>query len=284
MTTAPTLRKILYFPLTKIVIGLLVVMLCMIGTRLACTAVFGHTPAAEVWTGIGVAAVTLLSYILLFRYYEQRAIRELSLQSFGRNFLLGVLTGFILQSLVIATMCLYGSYRILHVNPLISVIPALVMSLAAAVTEEILIRGIVFRLLEEKWGSVIALVASALLFGVLHLGNKNATLWSAFSIAIQAGILLAATYMFARNLWLPIFLHFAWNFTEGGIYGAALSGNTVEKSLLTSRISGNPLITGGAFGPENSVQATVLCLIAGIGFLWLAKKKGQFIRRPRTGR
>ena len=282
MAAQTTLQKIFYFPLTKIVIGFALLVGAGSLAQFAGKLLVNQTPLSiEVKGGIvGIitAATVLLSYILLYRFYEKRKITELSLASFGKNALIGFSVGLLLQSLVILVIYLSGGYSVIHVIPVSFLIPAFTIALTSAITEELLIRGIVFRITEEKLGTVIALIISALLFGLLHLANHGATLFSAISIALQAGVLLAAAYIFSRNLWLPIFLHFAWNFAEGGIYGVLISGNTVRKSLITSKITGSPLLTGGQFGPENSIQATLLCLIAAIIFLWLAKKNNRFIK------
>ncbi len=283
MNNQITLKKIIHFPLTKIIIGILVV-----GGSVA---VFGEWTSRalldktqltnelkNVIVGIIGVSVALLTYILLFRFYEKRQIRELSLAAFGKNALTGFLAGLILQSLVILVIYLAHGYSIIRVNPVLFLVPAFTSALTAGFVAEILIRGIIFRLMEEKLGTVIALIISALLFGLLHAGNKEATFLSVLSTTIQAGILLSAVYVFSRSLWLPIFLHFAWDFAEPGIYGGVNPGITIEKSLFTSKITGSELLTGGQFGPGNSVQAAIFCLITGLLFLWSAKRKNNFIK------
>jgi hypothetical protein len=118
-----------------------------------------------------------------------------------------------------------------------------------------------------------------LIFGALHLANPNATLVSAACIAIEAGLLLGAAYIYSRNLWLPIAIHFAWNFLQSGIFGAITSGNDSTTSLLTTQITGPKLITGGRFGPEGTVQATIFCLIATGILMHLNIKNGKTIKR-----
>ncbi len=44
-----------------------------------------------------------------------------------------------------------------------------------------------------------------------------------------------------------------------------------------STISGSPFLTGGQSGPQNSIQGLIICLLTGFTFLWLAKKKNNFI-------
>ena len=283
MNNQITLKKIIHFPLTKIIIGILVV-----GGSVA---VFGEWTSRalldktqltnelkNVIVGIIGVSVALLSYILLFRFYEKRQIGELSLAAFGKNALTGFLAGLILQSLVILVIYLAHGYSIIRVNPVSFLVPAFTSALTAGFVAEILIRGIIFRLTEEKLGTLIALIISASIFGLLHAGNKEATFLSVLSTTIQAGILLSAVYVFSRSLWLPIFLHFAWDFAEPGIYGGVNPGISIEKNLFTSKITGSELLTGGQFGPGNSIQAAIFCLITGLLFLWSAKRKNNFIK------
>jgi membrane protease YdiL (CAAX protease family) len=156
--------------------------------------------------------------------------------------------------------------------------PAIGMAISSGVIEEILIRGIIFRILEEWLGSWIALLLSALIFGFIHIENEGASVLIAVSIAVEAGVLLGAAFMYSRNLWLPIAIHFSWNFVQGGIYGARVSGFKLTDSLVSADITGSELITGGAFGPEGSIQALTLCTLAGIILLYFANKKGNFIQ------
>lgn len=146
------------------------------------------------------------------------------------------------------------------------------MAFTSAIFEEILVRGIIFRIMEEKLGSYIALIISALIFGALHLANPNATIATAFGLAIQAGLLLGAAFIYSKNLWFPIAIHFAWNFMQSAIYGANVSGNAIKKTLIVSKIEGPDWLTGGEFGPEGSIQATVFCFIATLGLLFLCHK------------
>jgi membrane protease YdiL (CAAX protease family) len=217
-------------------------------------------------------------YILLFRFYEKRQITELSASTFVKNALIGFFIGLILQSVFILVIYLAGDYAITQVNPVSYVLPAFAYSFTAGFVAELLLRGILFRLTEEKTGTVPALIIFTLLFAILHVNSKGATAVSACATAMQAGLLLSATYVYSRSLWLPIFLHFSWDFAEPGIYGGINPGISTEKSLFYSKITGSYLLTGGEAGPGNSIQSAILCLTASLLFLWLARRKGNFIK------
>ena len=186
--------------------------------------------------------------------------------------------GTLLQALTILVIYLKGGYTILSINPIMYIIPSLAMAFASAIFEEILFRGIIFRITEEKLGSYISLIISAIIFGALHFTNPISSLSASIGLAIQAGLLLGAAYIYSRNLWFPIAIHFAWNFTQSAIFGANVSGNTISKTLISSRIEGENWFTGGQFGPEGSIQATVFCLMATIILMILSHKKGRIIK------
>ncbi len=277
MASNTKFNRFLHFPVTRIFIGLFVVAVAAMISQNIAIALLKKSGLTEdivsLAAGILAATVALLAYIFLFRFYEKRNIEELSTSGFLRNILTGMLTGFIILSLVILIMFLGSAYHVTTVNPVSYLLPALGIALSSGVFEELIFRGIIFRITESRLGSIWALLISSSVFGFAHLGNAGSTLFSALAITVEAGILLGAAYLFSKNLWLPIGLHFAWNFSEGGIYGAIISGSGLNKTWLSAKISGPELLTGGAFGPENSIQAVLLGLCAGILFLWLARQR-----------
>ena len=275
-------QKILHFPLTKIIIGLIVVGGIVGAGQILIRKALDLSSINEDFKnligGIFVAILAIISYTYLFKFYEKRKIAEFSTNSIIKNLTIGIVLGAVLQSLTILVIYLKGGYSVITLNSVIFIIAPLTMAFTTAIFEETLFRGIIFRVLEEKLGSYFALIISAFIFGLLHLVNPNSTLIVALGLAIQAGLLLAAAYMYSGNLWFPIAIHFAWNFTQSAIFGANVSGNTISRTLITSNIQGAEWFTGGLFGPEGSVQATVFCLIATIILLILCHKEGKIIK------
>jgi uncharacterized protein len=281
MKNQTTFQKVLHFPLTKITIAIIV---CVgiygigqfaLGQLLDLTAL--DKEIKNLVIGIVASLLAIGSYVFLFQWYEKRPITELSTQNIGKHLLWGISIGFILQALTILVMYVKGGYTVVSVNPFLYIIPSLTMAFTSAIFEEILMRGIIFRLIEEKWGSYIALIISAIIFGALHLANPNSSIVAALGLAIQAGLSLAAAYIYTKNLWFPIAIHFAWNFTQSGIFGAVTSGNAMKKTLITSKIEGAEWFTGGAFGPEGSIQATLFCLVVTIILIFLSQKEGKIV-------
>jgi Predicted metal-dependent membrane protease len=226
-----------------------------------------------------IISVIIISYIALYRYLERREITELSTHNLGKYLLVGLLLGLLVPSLSILVAYLRGEYIILSVSNLTNIFLRdltinIGFGILTAIFEEILFRGILFRLIEEKLGSYIALIISSVFFGFLHLMNENGSLFAGFAISITS-IILTATYMYTRNLWFPIAIHFAWNFAQGDIFGTPVSGVPASTSIIVSQLKGSEWFTGGDWGIEATVQIVVFSLVVGIILLVLSRKKGN---------
>ena len=197
---------------------------------------------------------------------------------FGKGYLVGA--G--LLTAVLGSLFLLGSYRVVGFGPgasLGALGHSALLFLVVGVFEEIVARGIFFRLLEQALGSWAALGLSALLFGFGHSHNPGASWLSSTAIALEAGFTLGAAYLATRSLWFVIGLHAAWNFFEGPVYGATVSGFRLP-SLLDARFPGADWLTGGAFGPEAGLPAIVLGTGLGVAFLLLAQRRRQLTTPP----
>jgi hypothetical protein len=227
-----------------------------------------------VFTLLGVA-VLITVYRALVRWTEKRATQELAASDAVPQLIGGALIGILLFCAVIAIIVVYGAAHIGGMMGYDGLIEAASISLLAGVGEEIVFRGGVFRILEEGFGSLIAIILSGAMFGLIHAGNPGATTASTLAIAVEAGIMLAVAYMATRSLWLPIGLHFGWNFTEGGIFGAAVSGGKAHGMIQTS-FFGSDALTGGKFGPEASLPAVGACVAVALILLLWAIRRGEW--------
>lgn len=224
--------------------------------------------------GIGV---TIIAYRLFVRWIEKRRAQELSASEAAPQLSAGIVLGTAMFGVTAFILWLLGCLKIDGMNPWRVLIPAAVGAAVAGVIEEILFRGIIFRITEKSLGTWIALAISSLIFGAIHLINPNAAWFAGLAIVLEAGIFLAAAYVWSRSLWFVIGAHFAWNFVEGGVFGVAVSGNQRD-GLLRASMAGPAFLSGGAFGAEASVIAIAVCLSTAIVLLILAKRKGRFIK------
>lgn len=222
-----------------------------------------HSSLTFAWAGI-----VLGLYALFVRLMEKHWPTDLSLRRLISHTLLGLLVGFVFMVLVVSTMVALSDVTMVWNNfsgeQQFSVF---MMFLAVAVGEEMIFRGVIFRWIDERWNTWVALLVSAILFGWIHITNDNATWWSSLAIAIEAGLMLGAAYKWSGTLWVPIGIHWAWNYTQGNVFGLAVSGMKAGDSIFVTTANGPDIITGGAFGPEASIIAVILGTLITIVFL-----------------
>ena len=261
--------QVLRYPATRLVIATL-----WVGGCLFALLALHIKPALRFeLTGAIVVAVAYLVYV---RVVERRSAFELALGPAPREFGAGFLLGAALFTVTVGIIWALGDYAITGVNQWTVMLSPLAFALGAGVLEEILFRGVIFRITEEWIGSWGALAFSSLLFGAAHLANPHATLSSALAIALEAGLLLGAAFMLTRRLWLPIGMHAAWNFTQSGIFGAPVSGSPAH-GVFISRLSGPAWATGGGFGPEASLPAVLVSLFS-VWLLVQAVRSGRVVQ------
>ncbi|NBU27148.1 MAG: CPBP family intramembrane metalloprotease [Caulobacteraceae bacterium] len=236
-----------------------------------------ETPAYLVLPHLAGAVVALGLYGLLSRFAEDRPVSEIALAPAPVGILTGLLIGAGLFALVMAIMAILGLYSFGWNGPA-AVWKGLGFTIQSGVIEEVLTRAIMLRLLWRAFGPWVAFALSAAFFGAGHLGNPNATVMAAVCIALEAGIMLGAFYALTGRLWVSIGVHAGWNFAQGYLFGAAVSGGDFGPSIARSvALPGLPAwLTGGPFGPEASLPALVLCTGAGVLVLWLAARAGRF--------
>jgi membrane protease YdiL (CAAX protease family) len=233
--------------------------------------------------GVATAVASVFAYRWVVRRTEHREVTEAARPGAVSAVVRGTLLGIALFGLVIVNIAILGGYQVAGLGSVPAAVGLVGFMAAAAVTEEVMFRGVLFRVIEGWTGTWIALVGTGALFGLVHLVNPNATLWGAIAIAIEAGGMLAAAYIATRSLWLPIGLHFGWNIAGSAIFSTEVSGSGTPQGLLDATMSGHILVTGGEFGPEGSLYAVVFCSLGTAAFLWLAHRRGHIVPFPRRG-
>ena len=236
-----------------------------------------------IWTGwpmwicvVAIAVLMLWLYWLFVRWFEGEKPQDLPMDKCAGHTALGLGTGLGYFIVVVGMMMAFGLYRIDGTQAdWKGLADAFFMFLITAVGEEMIFRGVLFRWIDERFGFWWAMAVSGLVFGLVHLTNDNATLWAGIAIALEAGLLLGAAYKWSGTLWFPIGIHWAWNFTQGNIFGFAVSGNEHGTSLIQPIVNGPDWLTGGTFGAEASVIATVAGLVLTALFVksMLSKRK-----------
>jgi membrane protease YdiL (CAAX protease family) len=277
--------RVMQFSLTRIVLAIL-----LVGGAVAVAEVVVKTLKGVLSLGGAVPAIYYIVYLIasvLVAYFvygayvhlvEKRTVTELSAAGASGELGVGMLVGLGMVSTIVGALWLLGDYHVTEFGVWTAVFVLLANNGAGAFVEEVLLRGVVFRISEEQLGTWIALAISALLFVLLHLASPNATVVSAIIVGIEGGILLSAAYVLTRRLWLAIGIHFAWDFSQDAIFGTS-SGVT---GFVKAELTGPALLSGGSSGIEGSVLALLVCLAVSAYLLVRARRKGNFVRPFRT--
>lgn len=270
-----TMEKILLFPLWRLIIFSAFLMLTYGLASLGCDNV---NQVLAIPLSIFFVAISAI-YLYINALIENRSLFELDLKVAVKELGIGLALGAIIFSIVVLIMWLAGVLNFEGINSYSNLLNMLPLLILAGFLEEYIFRGIIFKLTEEMLGTWLAILLQAALFGLIHAGNDNASAFSTFAIAVEAGILLVAVYMITRRLWIAIGLHFAWNWIQGPFYGIPVSGHDIN-GLFETTINGPELLTGGAFGAEASIIALITCTVIGLIILVKAIKLPGNVVKP----
>ncbi|WP_229512807.1 CPBP family intramembrane glutamic endopeptidase [Massilia sp. AB1] len=270
---APSSRLMAH-PFVRSVIGIVLTFAPVPLTMILSSALVDK-PYRIAWPQLLAAVLSFLAYRFFVHRIEKRALTEFGAQGAARESLLGLGLGAGLVCAVFALLGLLGAY---HLDGMNTVTLLLALPLAelmlVALTEEMLFRGVVFRISEQSIGSRWAIIVSAVVFSAAHLPNDGVSPVAVAALAVYS-VMQAAIFMRTRRLWMCIASHLAWNYFVGQIFSATVSGHQAEAGLLRGELSGSILLTGGAFGVEGSVVTLVVLCAAAAWFLRGALKRGS---------
>ena len=238
---------------------------------------FDDRPFVSIAVQLGLALAAIMLYFAYGKFIERREVTELSTPGIGREWAIGALIGVGLYTACAVALMLLGYYKVGGLNPVAFVLPAVALAIKSGVFEELIFRGVLHQSVESVFGSWAGIVAASFVFGFLHLLNPAATMTGAIYISIEAGLLLSAAYMVTRRLWICMGFHMGWNFVQEGIYSGVVSGGPADPGLLEATIEGPTLLTGGAFGMEQSIFALVFCTTTGVILLMIAIRRGHIL-------
>jgi membrane protease YdiL (CAAX protease family) len=129
-----------------------------------------------------------------------------------------------------------------------------IVLLFGAVGEELLFRGYAFQVLVRSVGPFATILPVSVLFGLAHSTNQNVSMLALVNTVLW-GVLLGYAFIRSGDLWLPIGLHFGWNWTLP-LLGENLSGFTMGVTGYAMHWKAGVLWSGGAYGPEGSLLTT----------------------------
>lgn len=244
-------------------------------------AITGRQPTSDLDPMVPLMTISaaLIGYLVLVLLVEgRRPPFELDPRRvFG--LVVGIGLGASLFLLVFALIMALGGFQVVGPNtPHWPTWWAMVLFVGAGagIGEELLFRGVLFRLLEDVVGSWVTIVVTGSLFAVAHIANPDATVQGVLGI-VAAGLVFGLLYTTTRNLWLMFGFHGAWNIVQGPIMGVIVSGTGDPDGLLTVTPAGSDLISGGIFGAEASVVTVVVLFLLAASLGWYAIRHGQIV-------
>tara|TARA_B100000131_G_scaffold314762_1_gene352110 strand:- start:1460 stop:2338 length:879 start_codon:yes stop_codon:yes gene_type:complete len=199
---------------------------------------------------------------LFMKFIDRKPLMSLGLkyEGFQQDFKFGLILGAGLIAIGFFSLFILGYVRVESFSfPFLDIVLYFILFVVVAFHEEIMLRGYILRSLMESMNRYLALAISSLIFMTVHLLNPNISFLGAVNLFL-AGIVLGIYYVHKSNLWLPIGMHLTWNFFQGPIFGFEVSG-IKSQSLIKQTVNGSDLITGGKFGFEASLLATVLIVV-----------------------
>lgn len=281
----------------QLVLGLPILGLCVVliagssawlAGRLGWMPSMGESPAVADWPYVLSLSIFRyaipISTLLLGFHLAQRWLRGESLGDLGlrvragwwRELLLGFGLAAVAMGVSICLSWLLGWYRPLGFvwmfQPATVFLPALIRNMLiqvqAGLVEEVGFRGYLMRVLEKRWGMVIAIAASSILFGLAHLtspGTLDYPLWMVFLSTALGGVVYALAYLTYRNLWIPIGLHFMhdWLIHLLGEVGRAPK----DAVFVATQVSGPPVLQGPQSAGLGLFDLLGLAVVALILFL-----------------
>ena len=258
-----------------IIIGTVLAMVNPTADQAIVMEVFGHY---GIFFQLGSFFFMSLLVFLWVKFIEKRPFSSLGffkkgwLKELGRGFLIGVAQ----FSLVVALLLLTGTGSLelaeLSLEPVLFILALIPFWILQGGTEELVTRGWLFPAVSAKSNIFIGILISSALFGALHLFNPGVTVLSIVNIILD-GIFACFLMLKYDNMWVLAGMHGAWNFVQGNIYGIQVSGQGASTSILNySSQSSVDLLSGGAFGAEGSIFASIV-LIGCIAYLYWSLKK-----------
>lgn len=214
------MKKIINHPFARFVIGIVIVGVPYFGIMLFGQSLLTSLPIFEdrllttiLFIFLGFSVIIL--YKIYFTFIERKPFFEFAKRNGLSQISNGIIFTILISGVVLLILYLNNNIEITQGNGLGYLPVVFSIAFMSSIAEEILFRGLLFRLSEEKLGSYIAIGISSLLFGIAHYVNPGATILSAVAIGLESGIILSSVYILTRKLWLNISIHFTWNFITG---------------------------------------------------------------------
>ncbi|MBI1895075.1 MAG: CPBP family intramembrane metalloprotease [Acidobacteria bacterium] len=216
-----------------------------------------------VTAALGTFAAAAVANAVVVRIFDRGTLADIGLHWTAgslRNLGFGVLGGVGAALAVLGVALAAGAAEMQRDPSQPASLPAFLfvtaLLLFGAIGEEMLFRGYGFQLLVYRMGPFATILPVSVLFALAHAANMNA---SALGLAntFGYGVVLGFAFVRAGDLWLPIGIHFGWNWMLP-LFGVPLSGFKMGVTGFAMRWKVGALWSGGDYGPEASLLTSAV--------------------------
>lgn len=153
---------------------------------------------------------------------------------------------------------------------------------AAGAVEEMIFRGAIMGMLEQRIGRVKAVLLPSILFAVVHMVGSSFDVMSMLQLLVSGslvGILFSLIAMESGSIWNSALVHGIWNMVMAG--GILHIGKAIDSQALYNWVlnTDETLWTGGEFGAEASLIAITVYLLVICLALWRMQNPEKVARK-----
>jgi hypothetical protein len=217
--------------------------------------------------GIIMSIIQLIIYYLITKFILHI---EFSENQAVVKFLIGVLIAILLMGTSLSILKCLKVYEFKkNLKPSLKVFSKLlIFFFLLALFEEIMVRGIIYGALRDRYSFIVTLVITVVVFVLPHFKNKGITYLSVISLLL-AGVIMGAMREISGDIWLPLGFHFVWNFIQG-FFGINVSGGNEIPSIYIAIPKRSKILNGGQFGIEASIVTIMVLFLGTLGLLlWI---------------
>ncbi len=233
--------------------------------------------------------IIILLAVGLWLYVDKQPPEEIGVK-FDRHWWLQLIFGSVAASLVIGLVIWFEALQgwinltpyFLFESPLfiVGLLAVYVINQGVvALSEELVSRGYIQQNLATRLSIPLAVLSASIMFASFHI-------WSILFYAVPplnagimffnlflGGIMLGLAFAWTRTLWLPMGLHYGWNFMLYHIAGVRDDG------LFQMLNVGPDILTGGSVGPEAGLMGTLaFSFLIVVIWIWSRASNGQLMR------
>lgn len=238
-----------------------------------------------------VMVVSLVSQIFMIvtcivycRFIEKRSIESMGFVKKGAflQYLIGVGLGIGLFSACYGVCALTGSYTSIVFNEGVSVVMLVLYFIGFMIqgmAEEVFCRGYLMTSIGRRYGVIVSVLVSALVFSLLHGMNAGISVLALINLFLY-GVVMSLLMVRFNNIWIVGALHSLWNFVQGNFYGVQVSGTVSDTSVLATTANEElALLNGGSFGLEGGIVCTAMLVIVSALLVVSICRRGGFAKK-----